>query len=61
MNEHKSAVERAVEIARSGKCAKLSEVLEQLRVEGYGKLPLRAHGNQLRKTINEICRAAKQS
>jgi hypothetical protein len=61
MHEHKSALERGIEIARSGKAANFSEVLRQLRLEGYGKMPLRAHGNQLRKTINEICAAAKNT
>ena len=56
--DHKSAVERGIEIARSGKAANVSEVQEQLRAEGYGKTPLRAHGNELRRTINEICARA---
>jgi hypothetical protein len=60
MHDQKSPLERGIEIARSGKARNFSDVLRQLRLEGYGKMPLRAHGNQLRKTINEICAAARQ-
>ena len=50
-------IERAYELARSGKFANVTEIRLRLQDEGYGGLAIRDHfdGPGIRSALNEIC------
>lgn len=57
MEQNKSAMERAFEIARTGSSRSLSEIRVQLNAEGYDTRSL--EGPALSKQIREIAKKAR--
>lgn len=53
-------VERAYELARSGKCDSIISLQLHLKAEGYQPSTIRAHfeGRSLRRVLSEMCRKA---
>jgi len=51
-----TVLERAFELARSGKFASLGDVKRQLKAEGL--LLSQIHGRSLTRQLNELCRAS---
>jgi hypothetical protein len=56
MDHRPTALERAFELARSGKCADVAQIRQQLKVEGYARDQLT--GPALLRQIRELCIAA---
>jgi len=52
------ALERAFELARSGECAKLEDIRERLKAEGYGVEQL--SGPALLRQLRELCVASQK-
>ncbi|MBV9904273.1 MAG: hypothetical protein JO346_06800 [Alphaproteobacteria bacterium] len=52
-----SVIERAFDVARSGKAAGVKDVEKQLLLDGYLDVRAQLSGPMLRKTLNELCRA----
>lgn len=59
MEANKSCLERAFEIARSGRTPNLLYLLNQLKSEGYG--PDHIQGPVLKKQLSELIEKAKAS
>ncbi len=57
MEANKSCLERAFEIARSGKASNLPYLLNQLKSEGYGQEQI--YGPALRKQLTALIEEAK--
>ena len=57
MEANKSCLERAFEIARSGRVPNLPYLLNQLKAEGYGHDHIQ--GPVLKKQLNELIEKAK--
>ena len=57
MEANKSAIERAFEIARSGRAPSLAFLLTQLKSEGYGQDQI--YGPVLRKQLNDLIEKSK--
>jgi hypothetical protein len=56
MDRRPTALERAFELARSGKCADVAQVRLQLKAEGYARDQLT--GPVLLRQIRDLCVAA---
>jgi hypothetical protein len=56
MEHRPTALERAFELARSGKCADVAQVRQQLKIEGYARDQLT--GPALIRQIRDLCIAA---
>jgi hypothetical protein len=56
-----SLVERAYDIASSGQCGNLVEVVRQLKRDGYRAMEIEGYlaGKALRKNLKIMCEAAK--
>jgi len=59
MEANKSCLERAFEIARSGRAPNLLYLLNQLKSEGYGKDQI--YGPVLKKQLSDLIEKAKAS
>jgi hypothetical protein len=57
MEMHKTSLERAFEIARSGQCINLSDLIKCLRQEGYETSQI--VGNELKKQLLGLIEEAK--
>ncbi|HEY1613110.1 MAG TPA: hypothetical protein VGF97_05365 [Rhizomicrobium sp.] len=53
-------LERAFEIARSGKATDCHDIEKQLAREGYGSAALAGEGRILRKQVGDLCKSAKR-
>lgn len=53
-----TAIERAFELARTGRYAGVSEIGKRLKVEGYSLGQL--EGNSLRKQLRQLCEDAQR-
>ena len=58
MDTNKTALERAFELARSGRCLSVSDIAHQLHSEGYSVAQL--EGPLLRKQLSELIEKAKK-
>ena len=56
MPERVTTLERAFQLARSGKCATVGELRQQLKAEGYA--PDQITGPTLLRQLRELCAAA---
>ena len=56
MDRRLTALERAFELARSGTCADVAQVRQQLKIEGYPRDQLT--GPSLIRQIRDLCIAA---
>ena len=56
MDRRPTALERAFELARSGKCANVAQIRLQLKAEGYARDQLT--GPALLRQIRDLCIAA---
>ena len=56
-------IERAYEIARSGRCASTSEVVKALKKDGFvdGLIELHFAGRMIRKELSSICKSSQAS
>jgi hypothetical protein len=62
MSEFRPTVlERAFEIARSGKATDCHDVEKHLARDGYGSAALAGEGRTLRKQIGELCKTARHA
>jgi hypothetical protein len=59
MDPHKSAVERAFDLARSGTCKTVNEIKQKLRDEGYDDNMIT--GRTLRIQLRTLIAAAQKS
>ncbi|PBB16527.1 hypothetical protein [Mesorhizobium sp. WSM4313] len=59
MDQHKRALERAFELAKSGAYASFGEVRTKIKKEGYDIHQM--DGLALRKQINQIIRSAREN
>ena len=57
MEAHKSPLERAFELARTGQFATLSSLVQRLSWEGYSASQI--EGPQLKKQLNAVLHAAQ--
>ena len=51
-------LERAFELARSGRCKDMTALERQLRDEGYGNMAQQLQGPQLRRQLAALIKAA---
>ena len=56
MDNRPTALERAFDLARSGKCADVAQIRQQLKVEGYARDQLT--GPALIRQLRDLCIAA---
>jgi hypothetical protein len=56
MDHRPTALERAFDLARSGKCADVAQIRQQLKIEGYARDQLT--GPKLIRQLRELCIAA---
>jgi hypothetical protein len=63
MDPHKSELERAFELARSGTCGSVKDILRRLRSESYGghQVVGRVLGTQLRAAIAQAKETSSSS
>jgi hypothetical protein len=59
MNERPTDIERAFELARSGKYASVTEVRDALQAEGFD--PKRLQGPSLQKQLRELCAQSRKN
>ena len=57
MNQTMTALERAFELAKSGKCDGVSDIKKMLKSEGYSLSQI--EGGTLRKQLSALIKAAK--
>lgn len=53
-----TTIERAYEMARSGKAATIEQIIKCLEYEGYFQVRSQLTGVALRKTLNALCKAS---
>ena len=59
MNQSRTSLERAFELARSGTCANIDQVRRRLKAEGHNGREIESPS--LMRQIRELCRLAKQA
>ena len=57
MDMHKTALERAFDIARAGRCATVSDLVKCLIQEGYSAEQIEGH--QIKKQLSRLMQEAK--
>lgn len=60
MNAPPSALERAYELARSGRCRGLSDIRAALKSEGYVRYSSLLDGLGLRRQLKQLCASARE-
>lgn len=58
MAENKTTIERAFELARSGECARIGDIVRHLSREGYDIRQI--HGSALRKQLRDLIKVANR-
>jgi len=58
MEARKTSLERAFELARSGKCLFLSDIIKQLKLESYNVSHI--EGRALKKQLTQLIEEAKR-
>ena len=61
MDNTRTIIERAFDIAQSGKAKTFSDVCLLLKAEGYFDIQKQLEGRTLKKTLTELCHAAQQT
>ena len=56
-----TTIERAFEIARSGKCASVNEIRQQLRAERFDQVDAYLAGPQLSRQLRDLCQQARRT
>lgn len=59
MSHRPSTVERAYELARSGKCLKIEDLVRQLKAEGFEAVEAHMSGSSIRAELRQLCKAAR--
>ena len=59
MDKRVTTLERAYQLARSGKCRGVAQIKDRLRVEGYADIPSRIYGSALLADLRRLCVAAR--
>ena len=47
-------IERAFQLAQSGDCRSLTEIQQQLRREGFTRIPEHLHGRSIKNQLNRL-------
>jgi hypothetical protein len=58
MNQHKTTLERAYELASSGECSGIGDVRAALTRERFSDVAGQLYGPTIQKQLNRICREA---
>lgn len=59
MTHRPALIERAFDLARSGRYKDVPEIARQLNAEGYEGVTSRLAGPSLRKQLRDLCRAPR--
>jgi hypothetical protein len=54
-----TTLERAYELARSGECSSISEIIKRLVEDGYPNVRARLDGPAIKKDLRRLCQAAE--
>ena len=60
MNDRLTTVERAYEIARTGECLSLDELVRQLKSEQYEAVDAHTSGPTIRRDLRQISQQARR-
>lgn len=59
MTHRPTTIERAYELAKSGTCNNVEEILAKLTAESYFDAKSQLYGPVLRKELNALCKATR--
>ena len=59
MRDTSTTIERAFELARSGSCLSISDVVRRLKEEGFEGVDAHTQGAGTRLQLRQLCRSAK--